>query len=50
MEEVVTIGLDIAKSFLQVHGVNSAGDALLHRQLKRARMLPFFTKLPPCFE
>lgn len=48
MEEVVTIGLDIAKSVFQVHGVNSNGDAVLRRQLKRARMLPFFAKLPPC--
>ena len=48
MEEVVTIGLDIAKSVFQVHGVDSAGEAVLLRQLKRARMLPFFAKLPPC--
>ena len=48
MEEVVTIGLDIAKSVFQVHGVNRAGDAVLRRKLKRARMLPFFAKLPPC--
>lgn len=48
MEEVVTIGLDIAKSLFQVHGVNSAGEAVLRRQLKRARMLPFFAKLPRC--
>ena len=48
MEEVVTIGLDIATSVFQVHGVSSKGDAVLRRQLKRARMLPFFEKLPPC--
>ncbi len=48
MEEVVTIGLDIAKSVFQVHGVNSNGDVVLRRQLKRARMLAFFAKLPPC--
>ena len=48
MEEVVTIGLDIAKSVFQVHGVNSSGGAVLRRQLKRARMLPFFAKLTPC--
>ncbi len=48
MEKVVTIGLDIAKSVFQLHGVNSNGDAVLRRQLKRARMLPFFAKLPPC--
>ncbi len=48
MEEVVTIGLDIAKSVFQVHGVNSAGEEVLRRQLKRARMLPFFAKIPRC--
>ena len=48
MEEVVTIGLVIAKSVFQVHGVNEAGEAVLRRQLKRARMLPFFAKLPSC--
>jgi len=48
MEEVVTIGLDIAKSVFQVHGVSSSGEVVLRRQLKRARMLPFFAKLPPC--
>lgn len=36
MEEVVTIGLDIAKSVFQVHGVNSAGEAVVRRRLKRA--------------
>lgn len=45
MEEVVTIGLDIAKSVFQVHGINSRGEVVLRRQLKRARMLPFFDKL-----
>lgn len=45
MEEVVTIGLDIAKSVFQVHGINSRGEVVLRRQLKRARMLPFFAKL-----
>lgn len=48
MEEVVTIGLDIAKSVFQVHGVGADGEVLVRRRLTRARVLPFFTKLPPC--
>ena len=48
MGEVVTIGLDIAKSVFQVHGVGADGEVLIRRRLTRARMLPFFTKLPRC--
>ena len=48
MEKVTTIGLDIAKSVFQVHGVGADGKVLIRRQLTRARMLPFFAKLPRC--
>ena len=48
MENVATIGLDIAKSVFQVHGVGADGEVLIRRRLTRARMLPFFAKLPPC--
>lgn len=48
MEKVATIGLDIAKSVFQVHGVGADGKILIRRQLTRARMLPFFAKLPRC--
>lgn len=48
MEKVTTIGLDIAKSVFQVHGVNADGEVVVRRQLTRARMLPFFAKLPRC--
>ncbi len=48
MEKVATIGLDIAKSVFQVHGVGADGEVLIRRQLTRARMLPFFAKLPRC--
>lgn len=48
MEKVATIGLDIAKSVFQVHGVAADGEVLVRRRLTRARMLPFFAKLPPC--
>jgi transposase len=48
MQTVTTIGLDIAKSVFQVHGVNAAGQVVIRRQLKRRYVLAFFQKLPPC--
>src|SRR5919197_6023459 len=48
MQTVTTIGLDIAKSVFQVHGVDAAGQVVVRRQLKRRSVLAFFTKLPPC--
>jgi transposase len=48
MQSISTIGLDIAKSVFQVHGVDAAGQVVIRRQLKRRFMLSFFEKLPPC--
>ena len=48
MHTVTTIGLDIAKSVFQVHGVDAAGQAVIRRKLKRRYALAFFQKLPPC--
>ena len=48
MEEVTTIGLDLAKSVFQVHGVDAHGKMVVRRQLRRAEVLSFFAKLPPC--
>ena len=48
MQTITTIGLDIAKSVFQVHGVDAAGQVLIRRQLKRRYVLAFFQKLPPC--
>ena len=48
MQTVTTIGLDIAKSVFQVHGVDAEGNVLIRRQLKRRYVLAFFEKLPPC--
>src|SRR5262249_58912937 len=47
MQSISTIGLDIAKSVFQVHGVDAAGQVVLRRQLKRQHVLAFFQKLPP---
>ena len=48
MQAVTTIGLDIAKSVFQVHGVDAAGQVLIRRQLKSCAVLAFFQKLPVC--
>jgi len=48
MENVTTIGLDLAKSVFQVHGVDADGAAVLRQRLTRGRMLKFFAKLPRC--
>src|SRR6266403_226958 len=48
MQGVTTIGLDIAKSVFQVHGVDAIGQVVIRRQLKRRYVLALFQKLPPC--
>ena len=48
MGEVSTIGLDIAKSVFQVHGVDSAGAVVMRRRISRAKVLEFFGGLSPC--
>src|SRR5262249_47217077 len=48
MGEVSTIGLDIAKSVLQVHGVDGAGAVVMRKCISRAKMLEFFADLRRC--
>jgi transposase len=46
--EISTVGLDLAKSVFQVHAADAAGTAVVRKVLRRAQVLPFFAKLPPC--
>ena len=48
MKEITTIGVDLAKSVFQLHGVDKAGKVVLGRQLRRSEMLEFFQNLPRC--
>src|SRR5919205_950133 len=48
MHGVTTIGLDIAKSVFQVHGIDAEGKVIIRRRLKRRYVLAFFQKLPSC--
>lgn len=45
---ITTIGLDLAKSVFQAHGVDESGATILVKRLHRKQMLPFFSKLSPC--
>ena len=48
MGEVSTIGLDIAKSVFQIHGVDVAGVVVIRKRISRAKLLEFFATLPAC--
>jgi hypothetical protein len=46
--KIATVGLDLAKTLFQVHGVDSQGHIVVRKQLRRADVLPFFAKLELC--
>ena len=48
MQQLTTIGIDLAKSVFQVHGVDVEGATLVKRKLRRAQVLTFFAGLAPC--
>jgi transposase len=48
MGEVITIGLDIAKSVFQVHGVDAEGVVVIRKRVSRSKLLELFADLPPC--
>ena len=46
--KLTTIGIDLAKNVLQVHGADDKGKVVVKKQLKRNQVLPFFANLVPC--
>ena len=48
MHQITTIGIDLAKSVFQVHGVDTEGAIVVKRKLRRAQVLTFFAGLEPC--
>ncbi|MBI0539307.1 IS110 family transposase [Roseomonas sp. KE2513] len=46
--QIATIGIDLAKHVFQLHGVGPDGQVVLRQKLRRAQMMAFFAKLPPC--
>jgi transposase len=48
MEEVSTIGLDLAKHVFQAHGASASGAVVFRKKLRRDQVLPFFASQPRC--
>jgi transposase len=48
MGEVITVGLDLAKSVFQAHGADAAGDVVFRKKLRRDQVVPFFASQPRC--
>lgn len=46
--DITTIGIDIAKRFFQIHGVNANGKTVLRKKLIRDQVLDFMSNLPKC--
>ena len=48
MSAFSTVGVDLAKNVIQVHGVDEGGKTLVRRQLGRSQFLAFFESRPRC--
>jgi transposase len=46
--KIATVGVDLAKNVIQVHGADEHGKAVMKKPLKRGQVLPFFARLEPC--
>jgi transposase len=48
MEEITTVGIDLAKNVFQVHAIDSSGRVVISKAVRRAGFLPLLSKLAPC--
>ena len=48
MDNVSTIGIDIAKNVFQIHGIDYADEVVVCRRLKRSQVRKLFKRLPAC--
>ena len=46
--QITTLGIDLAKSVFQLHGVDADGNAVLKKKLRRSAVLDFLRDMPPC--
>ena len=48
MNKLSVVGLDLAKNVFQVHGINTEGEVVVRKQLRRSEMRKYFARLAPC--
>lgn len=48
MEQITTVGIDLAKNVFSLHGVDSAGKTVLRRTVRRERLAQTVASIPPC--
>lgn len=48
MGAVATIGIDLAKNAIHIHGVDAQGTPVLRRKMPRREVGMVFANLPPC--
>ena len=48
MDKLSVVGLDLAKNVFQVHGINTDGEVVVRKQLRRSEMRKYFAQLAPC--
>ena len=48
MEQITTVGIDLAKNVFSLHGVSGAGRTVLRRTVRRDRLVETVAALPPC--
>lgn len=48
MQQVTTVGIDLAKNVVCIHGVDTQGHVVVKKRLARHKVLPFVAQLPPC--
>jgi transposase len=48
MNNVTTVGIDLAKNVFSLHGVNAQGREVLRRTVRRGQLMALVAQLPPC--
>ena len=48
MSEITTVGIDLAKNVLSVHGADAHGKTVLRKTLSRAKLIELMAQLPAC--
>ena len=48
MENITTLGIDIAKNVFQLHGIDKAGKVVLQKRIARGKLAEFMENLPLC--